>query len=544
MNSEQQIPSPSRLVESLRDTGYSYQAAFADIVDNSIAANASNISIDISKDFMGKDVTVAFYDDGDGMNLDELKNAMKYGSDRRPSPKSLGKFGMGLKTASTAFCRRLAVISMRDSEPNIRVWDIDEIIEQDDWILIEPDATEYQEYLDKLKSISGSSGTAVVWTKVDRLLTNAGTDFIQQAMDIIVSEISEHLSATFGKFLIGVDNFSNTKEDTLTEPDITLYVNDSKIEGWNPSGYFLNENSNDTRVIRGSKKREVSGFETFEENGDIKRAEYTITGFVLPRKQDLNDEEEHQLRYTNFNQGFYIYRENRLIFGGGWPHNLFAEDPHLTLLRVILDFNHDLDEFFEIDIRKSKVSFNPKMREELKRILAPWKNEANKRYRGERPDDPIIDVNHANSSRVIKRTVIDFNKNKIKKISDDGNSIILENKFGEIEVKLHKNQDESKMYVLNAKTLDGDVLWSCESDENGNTIVILNEEHEFYRRFYFGKSSNIMVQAMDSVFWSLANAEVKSYDDKTKKNFEELRYLVSLNLSFLAKELPNIECLN
>jgi len=186
MNSEQQIPSPSRLVESLRDTGYSYQAAFADIVDNSIAANASNISIDISKDFMGNDVTVAFYDDGDGMNLDELKNAMKYGSDRRPSPKSLGKFGMGLKTASTAFCRRLAVISMRDSEPNIRVWDIDEIIEQDDWILIEPDATEYQEYLDKLKSISGSSGTAVVWTKVDRLLTNAGTDFIQQAMDIIV----------------------------------------------------------------------------------------------------------------------------------------------------------------------------------------------------------------------------------------------------------------------------------------------------------------------------------------------------------------------
>ena len=100
------------------------------------------------------------------------------------------------------------------------------------------------------------------------------------------------------------------------------------------------------------------------------------------------------------------------------------------------------------------------------------------------------------------------------------------------------------MYVLNASTLDGNILWSCESDEQGNTIVILNQEHEFYRRFYFGKANNIMVQAMDSVFWSLANAELKSNDDKTRKNFEEMRFLVSQNLSFLAKELPTIECLN
>ena len=122
MISEKQIPSPSRLVESLRDTGYSHQAAFADIVDNCIAANASNVVIDITQDFMGNDLSVAFYDNGEGMSVDELKNAMRYGSDKRPSPKSLGKFGMGLKTASTAFCRRLSVISIKDNVPSIRVW--------------------------------------------------------------------------------------------------------------------------------------------------------------------------------------------------------------------------------------------------------------------------------------------------------------------------------------------------------------------------------------------------------------------------------------
>ena len=540
MNSEKQTPSPSRLVESLRDTGYSHQAAFADIVDNCIAANATNITIDISQDFMGNDVSVAFYDNGDGMSVDELKNAMRYGSDKRPSPKSLGKFGMGLKTASTSFCRRLSVISIKNKIPSIRVWDIDEIIDQDEWILLEPNLDEYSDYLEKLEALTDGYGTVVIWTRVDRLIINNGTDYIQKAMDTIIAEISQHLSATFGKFLIGIDNFNNTQADEYTNPEVTIMLNDLLIEGWNPNGLFLNKNANDDRVISDIKTREVP----LVHDDKVTTSQYTINGFVLPRKQDLTGEEEEQLRYTNYNQGFYIYRENRLIYGGGWPHNLFAEDPHLTLLRVVLDFDYELDEYFEIDIRKSKVNFNPKMREELKKILAPWKNEANKRYRGERSVEPLVDPNHSNSSRVIQRTVIDYNQNIIKRISEDGNSVILENKFGEIEVKLNKSQEDSKMYVLNATTLDGNILWSCESDEQGNTIVILNQEHEFYKRFYYGKSNNIMVQAMDSVFWSLANAELKSNDDKTRKNFEEMRFLVSQNLSFLAKELPNIECLN
>ncbi|MDA7440717.1 ATP-binding protein [Candidatus Pseudothioglobus singularis] len=540
MISEKQIPSPSRLVESLRDTGYSHQAAFADIVDNCIAANASNVVIDITQDFMGNDLSVAFYDNGEGMSVDELKNAMRYGSDKRPSPKSLGKFGMGLKTASTAFCRRLSVISIKDNVPSIRVWDIDEIIDQDEWVLLEPNLEDYSNYLEKLKTLTDGSGTVVIWTRVDRLITNNGTDYIQKAMDTIIAEISQHLSATFGKFLIGVDNFNNTKADEFTQPEVTITVNDLVIEGWNPNGLYLNENAIDDRVISTIKTREVP----LVSDDEVTTSKYTINGLVLPRKQDLSGEEEDQLRYTNYNQGFYIYRENRLIYGGGWPHKLFAEDPHLTLLRVVLDFDHELDEYFEIDIRKSKVNFNPKMREELKKILGPWKNEASKRYRGERADEPVSDPNHSNSSKVIQRTVIDYNQNKIKRISDDGNSVILENQFGEIEVKLNKSQEGSKMYVLNAATLDGNILWSSESDELGNTIVILNQEHEFYRRFYCGKSNNIMVQAMDSVFWSLANAELKSNDDKTRKNFEEMRFLVSQNLSFLAKELPAIECLN
>ncbi|KHF82184.1 hypothetical protein OA15_20560 [Vibrio vulnificus] len=121
-------PSAARLVESLRDTGYSREAAFADIIDNSIAANANKISIELR--YMFGELRVIITDNGDGMSEDELRNAMRYGSEKRPNPKSLGKFGMGLKTASTAFCRRLVVLTQKEGIQSGRAWDIDRIIKQ------------------------------------------------------------------------------------------------------------------------------------------------------------------------------------------------------------------------------------------------------------------------------------------------------------------------------------------------------------------------------------------------------------------------------
>lgn len=532
MQFEEQIPSPSRLVESLRDTGYSYEAAFADIVDNSIAANANRVEIDIEEDFMGNEVTVAFYDNGDGMSETELKNAMKYGSEKRSSPKSLGKFGMGLKTASTAFCRRLTVISIKNKEANARTWDVDKIIEEDSWLLIEPDLKDFSKQYNKLKEFCENSGTVVIWSKVDRLLTNSGTDFINKATDTIIKDLKQHLSAVFGKFLIGIDNFDNTKSDTYSKPDVELYINSKRLKGWNPSGFHLNDHKTDNKVLRDARVQKV-----------IKKGrefDYKITGYVLPRKQNLSSEEEEDLRFTNYNQGFYIYRENRLVFGGGWPHRLFSQDPHLNLLRVVLDFDHNLDDYFEIDIRKSKINFPVKMREELKKLLGPWKNEANRRYRGEQN---IVDpnnekkVDHSQASKAIERTVVDLEKNKIIRIGDGGQSVILKNKFGEIEVQLHKYDPSSLVYVVGASQLEGGLLWDYKSDEEGNTIVILNQNHEFYKRFY-EQANSVMVQAMDSVFWSLANSGIKSNSDLAKKNLEEMRFVVSENLSFLAKELP------
>ena len=112
MTDEEMIlaPDPARIVEGLRDTGYDFNTAMADLVDNSIAANATLIKVKID---MTPNGTVKAYiaDNGCGMNFDGLRNAMRYGSAQRTDPNSMGKFGLGLKTASTAFCRSLSLIS-------------------------------------------------------------------------------------------------------------------------------------------------------------------------------------------------------------------------------------------------------------------------------------------------------------------------------------------------------------------------------------------------------------------------------------------------
>ena len=133
-NAVELVPDPSRLIESLRDTGYEFNTALADIVDNSVAAWAERVDVTIEMTFDGE-VVIRVADDGSGMDAEGLLNAMRYGSSHRDDPASLGKFGMGLKTASTAFCRQLSLISRSDSSSETRriVWDLDHVAKVGRW---------------------------------------------------------------------------------------------------------------------------------------------------------------------------------------------------------------------------------------------------------------------------------------------------------------------------------------------------------------------------------------------------------------------------
>ncbi len=167
-------PDPARVMEGLRDTGYDFNTAVADIIDNSIAAKAEHVDILMEMDPEGQ-AFVYIADDGCGMDLDGLKNAMKYGSAVREDKASLGKFGLGLKTASTAFCRSLSVISRgTDKEMRKVQWDLDYIAEMGAWNLRQPDITEDEKMY--LEEVCGEgTGTLVIWEKIDRLLNDCKT---------------------------------------------------------------------------------------------------------------------------------------------------------------------------------------------------------------------------------------------------------------------------------------------------------------------------------------------------------------------------------
>ena len=537
-------PSPSRLVESLRDTGYSYQAAFADIVDNSIAADAKHIEIDIKESIYGGEITVAFYDNGSGMDEFAIVNAMRYGSEKRPSPKSLGKFGMGLKTASTAFCKKLTVISRSNGKLSGRCWDIETIKRRDKWILTTPPLEEYAAQLEKLANVSGeANGTVVIWEEVDRLISNSGTDYSAQAIDHLVKEIREHLSATFGKFLIGLSSFSNSTPGTPSHPDIKILVNGEALIGWDPTGKFLNSAQEPDRVLIEKSSHTV----TLNSGGLSRTSKFELNGYVLPNKNRMSDEELQDVRFGNDNQGFYIYRENRLIFGGGWPHRLFSQDAHLNLLRVELNFDHELDDYFEIDIRKSKINLPLRIRNNLKQALAPWRNQAQSRYRTNNPTQttstPVDDkTTHSGSSRAIQLQQANTGKVEVVFFDKNSSTIRIKNRFGVVEINRAAIVLGTNVFVTTVSSIEGGMLWEIDITEDENTVVILNEEHEFYRRFYQSSEiTPVLVQAMDSLFWALANAELNSMSEPARRNFEELRLSLSNSLKHLAKELPDVE---
>ena len=221
------LPDPVRMVEGLRDTGYQFNTAVADVIDNSIAADASFVDIALEMDYRGN-ITLAIYDDGIGMDRDELINAMKYGSKPRPSPASLGKFGLGLKTASTAFCRRLSVISRNNaSAPLVRAtWDLDHIRDTNKWELLIDDPT--QEEIDSFQNIIGKNkGTLVLWQKVDRLLKNyarTGGVAAKRAFNKIAEDLQTHLGMVFQRFLDPNDNRAR---------NVTMRLNE-QLQHWDP----------------------------------------------------------------------------------------------------------------------------------------------------------------------------------------------------------------------------------------------------------------------------------------------------------------------
>ena len=315
------IPEASSMIETFRAIGYNIETAVADIIDNSISANAKNIWINF--EWKGSDTWLSIKDDGSGMNNEELIQAMRPGS-KNPltdrNIKDLGRFGLGLKTASFSQARQLTVLSKQENLNSYWTWDLDYVNQTGKWDLLKYLPEKFNENV--LKNLS--SGTLVIWNNIDRLVKHfkQNDNYALDKFLIIMEQVKKHLAMVFHRF--------------IEAKKIKIFFQENELNAWNP---FLS-----------MEKATQSFSEEQLQNGKV-----IMKGYVLPHKSKIDEETYKKAEGTkgwNEHQGFYIYRNERLLLAGDWL-GLFKKEEHYKLIRIQIDLPNSLDAEWQIDIKKS-----------------------------------------------------------------------------------------------------------------------------------------------------------------------------------------------
>ena len=337
-------PQAASLVESLRALGYDLATALADLADNSLFSQAKNIRLHFH--CAGDDSAIALSDDGTGMDEPTLVNAMRVGSTNPRLDRDagdFGRFGLGLKTASFSQCRRVTVLTRQLPGPAlVRCWDLDHISQTNEWRLLR-DASPLAQRL--ANQLAGKArGTVVIWEKLDRLTSGAqiDDDAAEDAFLRRVEHVREHFAAVFHRLMEG-------------KKGVKFHLNGRRITPWDP--FLADEPA--TRPLPAEKLR-------------LKNHRINVHPFVLPHLSKV-DAATHAkaagMRGWNAHQGFYIYRNRRLLVAGDWLGlKGWRQEEHYKLARIRVDLPNALDHEWEIDVTKSRARPPETLREELIRI--------------------------------------------------------------------------------------------------------------------------------------------------------------------------------
>ena len=509
------IPDPRRTMEALRDTGYKFETAVADLIDNSIAARANKVEVWVRHNLSGE-VTLSIADNGEGMDREGLAEAMRYGSPSRPDPASLGKFGLGLKTASTAFCRRFSLISRPSGKADALMvtWDLDHVIKKKKWAYLmshEPS----KEGLDPLDRVAPKrSGTVVLWNRVDRLLKtyNKPTGLhARKALKRHCDVLRQHIAMTYQRFLDNSDKRAR---------NVQIILNSKNVLAWDP---FQKELSEVVAEKIGSK--------------------FTIRAYILPRREDFPDEEQAKsAQLSSDMQGLYIYREERLIHSADWL-GMFQKEPHGTLLRVEFSFGHKLDDTFHLDIKKSQIILNDDLWEELKNQFLPApRREANRCYRQGRNKNIKNRAKNAHdaSNKTIAMKEAELGGPKVNIDDPDTGNVTIVNRHGKcsIRLKIASASKPGEVHVQPADNIEDGLLFEPAIIDKHKAVRV-NTGHPYYHKVYVPNFiQSVTIQGMDSLLWALCVAELSATTDKTTEAFNDMRYEVSRILRKLVKDLP------
>lgn len=514
------LPDAARTIEGLRDTGYDFLTAIADVVDNSIAAEATKVSVRVALAMDGE-LEVSVSDNGYGMDRDELLNAMKYGSRVRETPASLGKFGLGLKTASTAICRQFTVITRPKTltGPFAAQWDLDYVAAENRWFLRLPDATAHERSL--LEETAGDGpGTVVIWRKVDRLLPSSYRDNLsapaRRALEKIVESLRRHLALTYVRYLDGTNG----------RPRVDIELNDEPVKAWDP---FWSDGSE--LLLEKDVKIELDGTP----------ASLKVKAYVLPPRSELTDDQLREADIRADTQGFYVFREDRVISAGGWL-GMFRIEPHLSLCRVDFSFDHRLDDALQIDIKKSRIRMLADLQEHIRKLITPARAEATERYRKNQRSEIAVQgpSMHAAANSAVGNHIETLSRSDVTVTGPDQAKVA--NPRGEVVISIPTIADsDGGPYVVVVEELEDGLLWRPGIVEQKNA-VLLNAGHPFYQRAYAALTENpVGVQSVDFLLWGLCEAELWAVSENEREHMAAVRREVSRITRELAAVLPEVE---
>ena len=341
--SKKNPPSAFLLMDSMRSIGYTFNAAVADIIDNSISARAKNVWIEFPSD--PTNLYLAFLDDGSGMSATELFDAMKYGSKGKEDARAeddLGRFGLGLKSASFSQCTKLTVVSKKDGKLSANKWDLAYVKTTGDWDLLELEEEEISQVpcIDLLRA--KREGTLVVWQDFD-VISDVWCGEVYRGLLENVDSAHEYLGLIFHRFLSSRVN------------PFAIFINGEPVQPIDP---FLESN----------KKTEIK--KAFDVPVNDKRGvvrHITVTPYLLPYLKDLTDEDKKKLggvSRISAMQGFYVYRNNRLIIYGTWFRMAYRTEL-ARYARIKVDIPSTLDEVWKIDVKKQSAELPPSIKRQL-----------------------------------------------------------------------------------------------------------------------------------------------------------------------------------
>ncbi len=505
---KENTPNASKLMESLRYSGYDNNIAICDLIDNSLDANATNVKIEVGLD-IHKNYYIIVADDGFGMDEENLAQSLRLGSMTiRNVESDLGRFGMGMVTASISIAKRIEVFTkQKDQSMLTSIMDLDEMEEKNNFNVYREKSTSDEIKLAQNYGIV-DCGTVLFLKKCDKLTKPDLTEFL----DSLKKEIGE----TYRYFL-------RSGKRIVVNGELVKIVDPMWTDG------SLTEEYKQKSEIFSDEKYEI------KVDGLNKKESFEVKIYILPKFDQVI---MRKLKIGIKNQGFYILRNYREISKAD-DLGIWNKDPHLNNIRAEILFSGTLDATMGVNYTKHDIKPVQAVIDKLKGEIMPQIQTLASRNKKDSRRETVKDLNFSEAEKIISQ------KNKLLDKADSDRKIkptplnpIVKKPKAKSEIEEVKKGRPSLAHLAKFETHSFGVVGPIfEVEKQGKiTIIKWNIDHPFYERFLIEyKHDKDLVNAVSFLAYSLGESKIKysNSDDESYEMLENIMSTISTNLRVL-----------